>query len=363
MPAFIAPASPPRRLALALVAGTVGGALFVGLGLPLPWMLGAMAAVTGLALAGGQPAVPRGMRFTMLAVLGVMLGSNVTPDLLQRLDGWGVSLGGLLVFVGLTPWLGALVFRRLGGHDPVTAYFAAAPGGINEMVAIGGAQGGDERTIALSHSLRILIVVFTVPVWFRLTGDVSGGGGMAGPSLFGDSVQPVDALLLVVCAVAGLPVGRLLRLPAAHLTGPMLLSAVVHVTGLTGLRPPVELVAVAQVVIGAALGSRFVGARPRALVGTGGLALVSSAVLLGAAAGLAAAVSAITGLPFILLLLAYVPGGVAEMSLVSLALGMDVAFVATHHLLRIALVIAVAPLLFRLLRRHDKTERLSKEGR
>lgn len=360
MPSFPpspAPSAPSsgRRLVVALTVGAVGGATFAWIGLPLPWMLGAMATVTVLALAGGQPSVPRGLRFVMLAVVGVMLGSNVTPDLLDRLDGWGLSLSGLLLFVALTPWLGAVVFRRLGGHNRVTAYFAAAPGGINEMVFIGGALGGDERTIALSHSLRILIVVFTVPVWFRLTGDVpSGGGGLQGPSLLSDPFLPVDALLLVVCVLAGLPVGRLLRLPAAHLTGPMLLSAAVHITGLTALRPPVELVAGAQVVVGAALGSRFVGARLRDLTRTGVLSLLSSLVLLAAAAAIAGLVGWATGLPFILLLLAYVPGGVAEMSLVSLALGMDVAFVATHHLVRIALVIAVAPALFRLTRGRAK---------
>lgn len=350
-PSSPAPMGLWRRLGLALAAGTLGGAGFAWAGLPLPWMLGAMTAVTMVALAGGQPAVPGGLRFVMLAVVGVMLGSNVTPDLLERLDGWSLSLMGLLVFVALTPWLGAVVFRKLGGQDPVTAYFAAAPGGINEMVGIGGALGGDERTIALSHSLRILIVVFTVPLWFRLTGEVSAsGGGLQGPSLLEDAFQGGDVLLLALCAVAGLPVGRVLRLPAAHLTGPMLLSAVVHVTGWTALHPPVELVAGAQVVVGAALGSRFVGARVRDLGRTGLLASGASMVLLAVAAVIAGAVSWATGLPFLLLLLAYVPGGVAEMSLVSLALGMDVAFVATHHLVRIALVIAVAPALFRLAR-------------
>lgn len=346
-----------RPLALALSAGGAGGAVFALLGLPLAWMLGAMAAVTALALAGARPAVPRGLRFAMLAVVGVMLGSNFTPDLLGRLDGWALSLGGLLLYVAATPWIGAVVFRRFGGHDPVTSYFAAAPGGINEMVGIGGALGGDERTIALSHSLRILIVVFTVPLWFRLTGDVpAGGGGLTGPSLWSDGFPLPDVLLLGACVVAGLPVGRLLRLPAAHLTGPMLLSAAVHVTGLTTLRPPVELVAVAQVVVGAALGSRFVGARWAELGRTGALALVASLVLLAVAAALSGGVAGLTDLPFLLLLLAYVPGGVAEMSLVALALGIDVAFVATHHFLRIALVIAVAPALFRTLRRRAMSE-------
>jgi len=58
-----------------------------------------------------------------------------------------------------------------------------------------------------------------------------------------------------------------------------------------------------------------------------------------------------TDLPFYALLLAYSPGGVAEMSLVALALGIDIAMVATHHLFRLFFVLVPAPQMFRLWRR------------
>jgi uncharacterized membrane protein AbrB (regulator of aidB expression) len=43
------------------------------------------------------------------------------------------------------------------------------------------------------------------------------------------------------------------------------------------------------------------------------------------------------------------PGGLAEMTLVALSLGVDVAFVSTMHLLRIALVVILAPAIFKVL--------------
>jgi hypothetical protein len=45
--------------------------------------------------------------------------------------------------------------------------------------------------------------------------------------------------------------------------------------------------------------------------------------------------------------LAFSPGGLAEMSLIALALGVETAFVATHHVARIGMIVIVAPLLFR----------------
>ena len=51
------------------------------------------------------------------------------------------------------------------------------------------------------------------------------------------------------------------------------------------------------------------------------------------------------------LFLALAPGGLAEMSLVALAVGFDTALVATMQILRIAVVVVLAPTAFRLARR------------
>ena len=40
-------------------------------------------------------------------------------------------------------------------------------------------------------------------------------------------------------------------------------------------------------------------------------------------------------------------GGLAEMSLIALALGIETAFVATHHVARIGMIVIAAPLVFR----------------
>ena len=59
---------------------------------------------------------------------------------------------------------------------------------------------------------------------------------------------------------------------------------------------------------------------------------------------------AVTGIPFASIVLAFSPGGLTEMSLVALALNVDTAFVATHHIVRITVVVMLVPFLFRLMR-------------
>jgi len=344
-------------LGLALGLGGAGGALFAALHLPLPWMLGSMVFTT-LAAVGGLPvAVPRTLRQAMLTVLGILLGCSFTPAILERAGAWSVSLAALVPFVALSTLIGAWLLRRWTGFDRVTAFFTATPGGLNEMVAVGGALGGDERTIALAHSVRILVVVLVIPVWFQLFGGYRPGArGPLGPDLA--ALGPVDWLMLLSCLLAAVPAVRV-RLPAAVLLGPMAASALLHITGVTAARPPGLLVALAQLAIGASIGCRFAGIPWASIRRCALAALALAALMIGLTVAAAALLSGPSGAALSALVLAFAPGGLAEMSLVALALGIDVAFVSTHHVVRVVLIVAAAPLVFGLDRRRRERSRVA----
>lgn len=339
---------PWRGWLTGLGLGGAGGALFFLLNLPLPWMLGALTATTAGSLAGIRPEVPAKLRAAMIAVLGLMLGSAFAPGLLDRVVRWGDSMVVLLLAMAVTTALVMIYLRRAAGMSSVTAFFAGAPGGINEMVLTGAALGGDERAIALSHSLRILLIVFTVPFGYRLIAHVQSVPMAQSMGLLAD-LGWINAAVLAGSAVIGAGLARLARLPAWTLTGPMILSAGLHLAGLTASKPPAELVVLAQVVTGAGIGSRFRGLSWRDLAGMARPALGATAIMLVISVAAAAGLALATDLPFPALLLSFVPGGIAEMCLVALALGQDVAFVSTHHVVRVAMVIMVAPPVFKLL--------------
>lgn len=334
-----------RAFALAGLAGAAGGALFEWAHVPLGWLLGSLVATTLAAVARVPVAVPAPLRGLMVAVLGVMVGSAFTPDVVADMDGWIATLLVLFAYVIASGALSQWFFHKVGGFDPVTSYFAAAPGGLNEMVWIGAASGGDEKTIALAHAVRILVVVLTVPVALRFWGGVERVTNFGPP---GAVLELDDVALLTLAAGVGYAAARALRLPAAPLLGPMAASALVHVAGWTGAEPPTALVALAQVVVGTALGSRFAGVD---------LGVVWRALLIGAASTVLLIVTAIMFAagalvlfdePFPRMMLALSPGGVAEMSLTALALHIDTAFVSSHHVARIAMVVTIAPVIFRL---------------
>lgn len=338
------------RVLLALAVGTAGGWAAHRLQLPLAWMIGAMTATTAAATLGLPIAMPPLLRSVMVAVLGVMLGSGFSPAILERMAEWALSLALLAAYSAAAGTAALLYFRRLCGYDAVTAYFAAMPGGLSEMILVGTEMGGDARIISLSHASRLLLVVLALPFAFQaLTGYEPGARPPAGPPLAGVPLQ--DLAILAACGVAGFLGARALKVPAAAVVGPMILSAAVHLADWTAAKPPVELVAAAQVVVGAAIGCRFAGVEFGLLRRAVVAALGATAILLGATIGFALALHAAVGLPVQPLVLAYAPGGLAEMSLIALAIGADAAFVATHHIVRIFLIVVFAPAAFRLLRR------------
>ncbi len=331
---------------MTLAIGSAGGWLASIVQIPLPWMIGAMTATTLAAMLGLPVAVPLSLRHTMVVVLGVMLGSAFTPEIAQRIGNWGVSLGALALYAAVAGGASYMYFRRVCGYDKVTAYFSAMPGGLSEMVLVGTAMGGDTRLISLTHASRILLVVLALPFAFQmLIGYEPGARPPAGLPLL--ALLPGDLAILSIGGVVGYFLARYLRIPAAALVGPMLLSAVVHLAGWTAAKPPLELVAAAQMVIGTAVGCRFAGVRTMAIVRAIVAAAGGTAVLLGIAVAFAFAVGRITGLSMESLVLAYAPGGLAEMSLIAIAIGADSAFVATHHVIRVILIVVIAPVLFR----------------
>ena len=334
-----------KPLALAIAIGTVGGFVFNWLKMPLAWMLGACVFSTVAAFAGLRIGMRVRLRQGMIIIMGVLLGSGFTPDLVQQLGKWAVSLCVLsgMTMTGAT--LGYFWFRRFTSWDKVTCYFAAMPGGLNDMTIMGGAMGGQERAIALAHALRILTVVLTIPVWYRL---VAG----AQTSVLTMARGPTnndwrDYAVLIACGLIGAVVGRLLRLPAAFMMGPLLMSAIAHLSGLTNSKPPGELVAAAQIVMGAGIGCRFVGAAIDQLHKEMGASIGAAVILIGCAVIFAKLTVAMTGLNLDATVLSYAPGGFAEMSLIGLALGIEVAMVATHHLFRLFLIVLTSPFISR----------------
>lgn len=327
-----------------LMIGAIGGGLFFLAGLPLAWMMGSMCITTAFAVRGAKLSVNGTLRKIMTAVLGVMLGSSFAPDTLDNLLTWSSGLLLLAITVFLSMSLVYYYFRKIGKFDPITAYFSAAPGGFNVMYEVGEAKGGDGRTIALIHATRILLLVMTVPLAFRYAIDLPSTARTI--ALFGEPGHLEGYLFMTLAGVSGYFLGALLRLPAYHLMGPMFVTGIFSVGGFIDVMPPMVLIYLAQLVIGTAIGLRFLGTTLGEIKRIILLSCGSTFMMILLATIISLLTADYVGISVPGLILALSPGGLAEMSLVALALGIDVAFVSLMHVIRIAFVIACIPLAY-----------------
>ncbi|MDX8354688.1 AbrB family transcriptional regulator [Cognatiyoonia sp. IB215182] len=337
------------RMLLALTIGLVSGIGAYAVGLPLPWMLGPMIGNTCAAMLRMPVRAPAGLRPFVIPVIGVMLGSGVTAEVFDLLGSWVLTLVLLPVFLACAAGLSFLVYRRIGKYDAVSAYYAAMPGGLNEMMLLGAEAGGDERRIALAHAARILIVITFVALFFGLVLGVSSNGTGASNWVALNAIGISDYIILGGCVALGAWGGKRLRLPAAPVFGPLLLSGATHILGWVTVAPPTIFIIAAQISIGTIIGTRFVGATLAEIRRDLLLATLSSLAMLCVAVGFAEFIALQSGIPLSQAFLAYSPGGLAEMSLLALALDQDVTYVSIMHVIRITLVIAAAPLVFAVL--------------
>lgn len=337
------------RIGMALGIGAVGGAIFNYLSMPLPWMLGALVFNTIAATAGIPIVGPSRMRNVVVVVIGVMLGSGFTPDLFSQVGAWLLSLSFLAVYLFIAGVIVVPYYMLIGKFDLASAYFAGMPGGLSEMILIGRDMGGDERKIALAHASRVVITVMLLALWFRFGAglQVEERGAVGVPFA---AIPATEILILTGCGVFGYFTGRILHLPAPTLVGPMIFSALAHIFEFSTTPPPQELVILAQLVLGTIVGCRFVGSTARQIGHAITLSIGATIITLSVTLCFALLMHQLFAQNVNQVLLAYAPGGLAEMSLIALAMGAEVDYVALHHIVRITIIVIIAPLIFRFLR-------------
>lgn len=344
------------RLLPTLIIGGLGGGLAYWLHMPLPWLLGALIATTLCSLAGARLRSPGGSRKAVLVVIGVMLGSAFTPDMSGDIARWSASFAIMLlataVMMAFSVWFG----RRIAGYSMETAMYAGTPGGVSAITLMAAESQADLRAVGVSHAVRILVLLVAIPPALSMIGHVDlQSTSSVDLTQWRSMPAPKEAVLLIGAGVLGMWLGRRLHLPNPLLFGPVLLSGILHLTGITDAAMPPLIVALAQIVIGVSVGTRF-GGVPLITVGYNLLMAVMQALALLLIALIAAwAGHLLTGYSQAAALLAYMPGGAPELSLVALSLNIDPAFVTSHHLLRLTLLVLLLPVLLRLFQRSSKS--------
>lgn len=155
-------------LALLLLAGVAGAVVAKALRLPAWSMIGPLLGAAALStLTRFSPDVPAAWSTLGQVLVGVAVGAAVAPRLMAQFRAV-VAPGSVAVVsvVGVGVLCGVLL-ATTGLADPTVAALGTVPGGVGEMVAAAEALEADSAAVAGIHVLRIVVVLWTLPLLVR----------------------------------------------------------------------------------------------------------------------------------------------------------------------------------------------------
>ncbi|HEX2726929.1 MAG TPA: AbrB family transcriptional regulator, partial [Beijerinckiaceae bacterium] len=175
MRSYLPDSTTVRRVAETVVIGAIGGMIFHYAGFPAGLVSGSIVAAAIAALAGRPLMVPTRMVRVILVLVGIALGSVVTPDTLRGFATYPVSIAFLcLSTIGITAAAGVYLLY-VHRWNPVSALLGASPGALAQAIALSAEIGADARGVVVVQTIRVVLLAIGIPAglaWFGL----SGGG-------------------------------------------------------------------------------------------------------------------------------------------------------------------------------------------
>ncbi|MDA5095242.1 AbrB family transcriptional regulator [Aliiroseovarius sp. KMU-50] len=326
-----------RQTALTICVGAVGAAFAWAINMPLGLLAGPALAVAFASVMGMKTAIAMPLRNVIFVLVGIAVGSMVTPTSIAAIARWPLAFAILACLTAATPFVGQRLLTRHMGFSRTEGFLSAAPGHLSLVVSLADTLNIALTRPALLASFRVLAISLFVPLAARLSGLELGPGLPVGRAV---SSWPMIGIELVA-AIAIAPLLAKARLPAPVLLAAMITAAALHLGGIVDGNLPPWISQSVLVLMGCLIGTRFVGIRwpelRRNLIA--GVIVVTLTTGLAAMAALPAAW--ISGLPLLDILVGFAPGGLETMVIVGVAMGADPSFVATAHVVRLVLLALV----------------------
>lgn len=334
-------------MGVATVAAVCGAYAGQRLRVPAGLFTGAMVGVGAWLVVLGLPEVrtPLFLNQALQVAVGVVVGLRVSADALRTGARSLVPAAVLALLFVLSGIAAAFAAVFLTGISPVTALFAAAPGGLTEMASVGTALGADGPAVAAIHLVRLLLVVFVASLIIGRTR--SSEPGSAGPQEGAAAPGRGGTARLLAVAGAGLAGGvlglGLTPLPAGGVVGSLLGSGIVRVL-LAGHLPERGFDALVQVFGGTVIGLGLSAEFFRTLAQLAGAAIVVNTIQM--LVWVVAGYLLVRAFRFDPRTAAFAaaPGGMGTLIAITGETDADLVTVAFTHLFRLTTTIVAVPL-------------------
>lgn len=237
------------RIGGGIAVSAIFGWLFSLTGLPIAWILGAMAGSAIYANTIGLGGKTKYVRRLGQLMIGSATAAVLTPDILNELVGYLPAMIAAAAVANLLGVLLAFPLSKIARVDKKTALLSTLPAGMSEMASLARETGAQADVVMVVHTLRVVMIVVLVPLFFGIdrsaVGDVASNGAI---------------WALGLCLVAGLllsVVTSRLGVLNPWVVMPMAVGIVLVSFDVSIATMPGWLIIAAQVLIGFSLGARL----------------------------------------------------------------------------------------------------------
>jgi membrane AbrB-like protein len=331
------------KLPLTIVVGLFGALAFALLQLPIPWLLGSLCScAVAVRLSLPLAAIPDVPERLMRVAIGVSLGPAVAASINNNAGDLPFAVPAAVIVTMATALAGMRWFQARADLSRAAAFLSAVPGGLSVFFGLSN-KVGERAQILLAHTIRVVIVVVFISLLARTLGIAVEDTSLLTSLDWRSEASPL--VLLALVAVNFL-VAEKLKIAGGHVIIPMLTTAAIAVTTDVPVESPRIVQSVAMLVFGAVLGRQLAsspaGENSRVALAATGFSVLAIAFV----AFIAQMLSMVSASGFLVLFLALAPGGIAEVSLIAAALGLDAGLVALLHSCRFLFIVALGPLVF-----------------
>ncbi|MFV7789476.1 AbrB family transcriptional regulator [Aliarcobacter lanthieri] len=337
--------NPILQMLLALLVAFCGSILFIFLHLPLPWLLGSIFATTVLIRFQKIPIQsPKVFSPPARILIGLTIGSAFTPQILEFIPHYAISLLLVIPFTILVIFFGTYYYYKVLKYDLKTSYLGSMPGGVIEMVIIGQELKADTSKITLMQSSRLFFIVVSLPFIIQYIFQID----IRGNQLLTTPIKDIDLFefsYIYIFGILAAFIAKKLRITAAYLIGPMIISMVLYSSGFVHTHIPDELLKFIQIVFGSIIGFTFKNVDLKTILKTLVATLGHFIILLILCTIFILIIYHFMDFKALDILLAFGPGGQTEINLIAILVGANLPYITLHHIVRLFIVMNIAPVI------------------
>ena len=327
------------NMVVVLCLGLLGGIVLFALSVPIPFVLGSVLVIItayklGIKVNKPSVLVSRWMRVVIGVALGESVGGNIS---LFSIATAGVVALAILFTIAVTAF-GMRFFRRIQDFNTSDLYISSLPGGLSFLISLAGDLGNKFPKIALIHATRVVTLVFVLSAMSYFIGVDNSLKVDAKPFAL---MLDFDLLFLLLIVIVSGVIAETLKIPGGQVIIGLVLSSLAYHFGFIQVPMPEMLITIAMTFLGVLLGTALIQGSSDEYPKVMSLSIMFTCIAL--VIGMLFAFGIVQNINerFLLYFLALSPGGIAEISLITLALGLDAGLVVIVHASRYFFIVFI----------------------